>query len=56
MRAVAEGVRTTQSAVELGRMLGVEMPIAEKMYAVLYEHLRPEDAIVDLMERRLREE
>jgi len=56
MRAVAEGVRTTQSAVELGRMLGVEMPIAEKMYAVLYEDLRPEDAIVDLMERRLREE
>jgi glycerol-3-phosphate dehydrogenase (NAD(P)+) len=56
MRAVAEGVRTTQSAVELGRLLGVEMPIAEKMYAVLYENLRPEDAIADLMERRLREE
>src|SRR5438093_2581705 len=56
MRAVAEGVRTTQSAVELAHSLGVEMPIAEKMYSVLYEALRPEDAINDLMERKLREE
>src|SRR5205814_2197262 len=56
MRAVAEGVRTTQSAVELARSLHVEMPIAEKMYAVLYEGLRPETAIADLMERKLREE
>ena len=56
MRAVAEGVRTTQSAVELAHSLGVEMPIAEKMYSVLYESLRPEDAINDLMERKLKEE
>jgi len=34
----------------------VEMPIAEKMYAVLYEGLKPQDAIDDLMERKLREE
>src|SRR5947199_8104594 len=37
MREVAEGVRTTQSAVELAHSLDVEMPIAEKMYSVLYE-------------------
>jgi len=56
MREVAEGVRTTQPTVEMARKLGVEMPIAEKMYSVLYEGLRPQDAINDLMERKLREE
>ncbi len=56
MRMVAEGVKTARSTVELARKLGVEMPIAEKMYSVLYEGLTPHDAIDDLMERRLREE
>jgi glycerol-3-phosphate dehydrogenase len=32
------------------------MPIAEKMHAVLYEGLRPQEALIDLMERKLREE
>jgi glycerol-3-phosphate dehydrogenase (NAD(P)+) len=56
MRMVAEGVKTTKSTVELARRLSVEMPIAEKMYAALYESLDPRDAIADLMERRLKEE
>jgi glycerol-3-phosphate dehydrogenase (NAD(P)+) len=55
-RMVAEGVRTTKSTVQLAQRLGIEMPIAEKMYAVLYEGLRPQEAITDLMERKLKEE
>lgn len=55
-RMVAEGIRTTKSTVQLAQRLGIEMPIAEKMYAVLYEDLRPQEAITDLMERKLREE
>ncbi len=55
-RMVAEGVKTAKSTVALARRLNVEMPIAEKMYAVLYEGLKPQDAIDDLMERKLREE
>ena len=55
-RMVAEGVKTAKSTVALARKLNVEMPIAEKMYAVLYEGLKPQDAIDDLMERKLREE
>jgi glycerol-3-phosphate dehydrogenase (NAD(P)+) len=55
-RMVAEGIKTTQSTVELAKRLKIEMPIAEKMHAVLYGGLRPEDAITDLMERKLREE
>jgi glycerol-3-phosphate dehydrogenase (NAD(P)+) len=56
MRMVAEGIRTTQSTVELAHKLKVEMPIAEKMYSVLYEGLQPQVAISDLMERKLKEE
>jgi glycerol-3-phosphate dehydrogenase (NAD(P)+) len=56
MRMVAEGVRTARSTVELARRLSVEMPITEKMYRVLYEGLKPQDAINELMERKLREE
>jgi glycerol-3-phosphate dehydrogenase (NAD(P)+) len=56
MRSVAEGVKTAESAVALARKLNVEMPIAERMYAVLYEGLKVQDAINDLMERKLKEE
>ena len=56
MRMVAEGVNTAKSTVALARKLNVEMPIAAKMYSVLHEGLKPQDAINDLMERRLREE
>lgn len=55
-RSVAEGIRTTKSTVQMAQRLGIEMPIAEKMYAVLYEGLRPQEALTDLMDRRLREE
>ncbi len=56
MRMVAEGVKTAKSTVELARKLGVEMPITGKMYSVLYEGVKPQDAINDLMERKLKEE
>ncbi|PYS27971.1 MAG: glycerol-3-phosphate dehydrogenase [Acidobacteria bacterium] len=56
MRMVAEGVKTAKATVALARKLEVEMPIAEKMYSVLYEGLNPRAAIDDLMDRNLREE
>jgi glycerol-3-phosphate dehydrogenase (NAD(P)+) len=55
-RSVAEGVRTAKSTVQMAKRFGIEMPIAEKMYAVLYEGLRPQEALADLMERKLKEE
>jgi len=56
MRMVAEGVRTAASTVALARKLNIEMPIADQMYSVLYEGKKPQDAINDLMERKLKEE
>jgi glycerol-3-phosphate dehydrogenase (NAD(P)+) len=56
MRMIAEGVRTSESAVTLARSLGVEMPIAEEVYSILYEDKEPARAIRTLMERELTEE
>jgi glycerol-3-phosphate dehydrogenase (NAD(P)+) len=55
-RTVAEGVRTTKSVYNLSRKIGVEMPIAEQIYRILYEGLDPKEALRMLMNRDLRQE
>jgi glycerol-3-phosphate dehydrogenase (NAD(P)+) len=49
--SVAEGVLTTNAALGLARKHGVEMPIAEQMYAILHDGKSPLDAIRELMTR-----
>lgn len=53
---VAEGVKTTKSAHELGKKLGVELPIIDETYRVLYEGKPVLDAVNDLMGRELSHE
>jgi len=53
---VAEGVRNAKSARELARRLGVEMPITETIYRVLYEGLPPRDAVTTMMMRETKPE
>ncbi|MDA1227523.1 MAG: glycerol-3-phosphate dehydrogenase [SAR202 cluster bacterium Casp-Chloro-G4] len=53
---VAEGVNTTAAAMALSRQLGVEMPITQAMYSVLFEGVPIEVAITNLMERSPRPE
>jgi glycerol-3-phosphate dehydrogenase (NAD(P)+) len=53
---VAEGVFTTNAAVELAKQYGVEMPISEQMYAVLHEGKPPREAIHALMTRTSKRE
>jgi glycerol-3-phosphate dehydrogenase (NAD(P)+) len=48
---VAEGVFTTTAAMELARARGVDMPIAEQMFAILHEGKAPRGAIYELMTR-----
>jgi glycerol-3-phosphate dehydrogenase (NAD(P)+) len=48
---VAEGVLTTDAAMGLARRHKVEMPITEKIYALLHEEKAPKDAIRELMAR-----
>lgn len=56
MRMVAEGVKTTLSTWQLANRLGVEMPITEQVYRVLYEGKDPRAAVTDLMLRELKHE
>ncbi|MDY0270244.1 NAD(P)H-dependent glycerol-3-phosphate dehydrogenase [Trichloromonas sp.] len=56
MKMVAEGVKTTLSAYHLACRLGVEMPITEQMYRILYENKDPHQAVTDLMLRGLKAE
>ncbi len=56
MRMVAEGVKTTESARNLARRLGVDMPITEKVYSILYEEKPARAAVVELMTRDLKAE
>lgn len=53
---VAEGVVTTRSARALAAREGVEMPIVDAVYRVLFEGHAPRDAIGSLMSRELRSE
>ena len=50
---VAEGVKTTKSAFELSKKLGIDMPIVRETYAVLYEDKPAAQAVRDLMAREL---
>jgi glycerol-3-phosphate dehydrogenase (NAD(P)+) len=55
-RMVAEGINTTAATMELAKQKGVEMPITEQMYALLYHDRSPHDAVRELMERSLKAE
>ncbi|WP_404401143.1 NAD(P)H-dependent glycerol-3-phosphate dehydrogenase [Idiomarina seosinensis] len=46
-----EGYRNTREVVALAQRAGVEMPICEQLYAVLYEHKPPRQAAIDLLSR-----
>jgi len=48
---VVEGVQTAREVYELARSHGVDMPIANQVYAVLYANLAPRDAVSRLLER-----
>jgi len=56
MRAVAEGVKTTEATVELARLHGIEMPITRQVHRILQNQISPRAAIRELMERKLRDE
>jgi len=48
---VVEGVNTATAAYELGKQYGVEMPVTEQAYKVLFEGESVKDAALNLMTR-----
>lgn len=56
MRMVAEGVRTTSAALELGARHGIELPITAQMASLLAGEKSPREAVEELMLRPPRTE
>lgn len=56
MKMVAEGVKTTKSCFALAQSLGVDMPILEQVYQVLYQDKQCADAVRELFQRDLKHE
>ena len=54
--SVAEGVLNAQSAKALADRAGVEMPIIDATYRILFEGQAPREAVAELMARELRAE
>lgn len=54
--AVVEGYYAVDSARELAKWMGVEMPITEAAYEVLYQNRDPREALQSLMRREKRHE
>jgi glycerol-3-phosphate dehydrogenase (NAD(P)+) len=48
---VAEGVWTCKAIHQAADKIGVEMPITEQIYAILFNEINPEDAVRNLMGR-----
>lgn len=53
---VAEGVRTCRSVFALAQKLGVEMPIVEQVYGLLYANKPPQQVVIDLLTRGVKPE
>jgi glycerol-3-phosphate dehydrogenase (NAD(P)+) len=53
---VAEGIFTTDAAMQLARTRGIEMPITEQMHAILTRGKTPREAIQELMTRSSKSE
>jgi len=56
MHMVAEGVKSSKPVLALAQKAGVEMPIAEHVYAVLHGGRRPAELIPGLMAREAKAE
>lgn len=56
MGMVVEGVRTTKAAYQLAKKKQVDMPITEALYSVLFENIKPKEAVDILMHRTKKHE
>lgn len=52
MGMVVEGVRTTKAAHQLAEKFGVNMPITNALYDILFNGVNPKDAVDNLMSRQ----
>jgi len=55
-KTVAEGVKTARAARDLSKKYGIDMPIVDEVYLLLYEGKDAKQALRDLMTRELKGE
>ena len=55
-RTIAEGVETTKAIKQLSEKLGIEMPICNEVYEILFNKKVPIEALKGLMKRSLKVE
>jgi glycerol-3-phosphate dehydrogenase (NAD(P)+) len=53
---IAEGVKNSISAYEIGKKLNVDTPIISEVYEVLFKGKNPQDAVISLMSREPKHE
>ena len=53
---IVEGSYTCASALELSAKVGIEMPITETVYSIIYEKITPKEAIENLLSRSVKRE
>ena len=51
-----EGLHTTKAVVKIAKELGIEMPICEMVYRLLFEGISLKDAMIELLSRPYKEE
>ncbi len=56
IQQVVEGVLAAEAVKEVADELGIEMPICEQVYKILYEGTSPQEALQALMTRQLKPE
>ena len=56
IQQVVEGVLAAEAVHQVATRLGIEMPICQQVYRILYEGLSPREAVGSLMNRELKPE
>ncbi len=56
IKQVVEGVKAAEAVHRVATQAGVEMPICEQIYRILYEGIEPREAVTALMQRALKAE
>ena len=56
MYMVAEGVSTSRAVYEIASGQGIELPITECVYEIIYKNLSPVESVKKLMTRKFKPE
>lgn len=51
-----EGIKSAKASYELSQQHGIDMPIVDQVYEIIYENKDPQQAVMDLLKREQKEE